>query len=89
MDQALGCKDGGRDNIAPMLWKAKILYKKGKYGDALTWYKRALRAFPSARHRFVWASERASTSWVTLRLRNSRLRECSNWTIRTLRPCSV
>ena len=48
VDQALGCKDGGRDNIAPMLWKAKILYKKGKYGDALTWYKRALRAFPSA-----------------------------------------
>ena len=48
VDQALGLKDDGRDNITPMLWKAKILYGKGKYSDALTWYKRALRAFPSA-----------------------------------------
>ena len=48
VDQALGLKDNGRDNITPMLWKGMLLYKKGRYSDALTWYKRALRAFPSA-----------------------------------------
>ena len=48
IDQALGLKDDGRDNITPMLWKAVLLYKKERYQDALTWYKRALRAFPSA-----------------------------------------
>lgn len=48
VDQALGLKDNGRDNITPMLWKALLLYKKGRYSDALTWYKRALRAFPDA-----------------------------------------
>ena len=44
VDQALGLKDDGFDNITPMLWKASLLYKKGKYSDALTWYRRALRA---------------------------------------------
>ena len=48
VDQALGLKDDGRDNVTPMLWKANLLYKKGKYSDALTWYRRALRAFPTA-----------------------------------------
>lgn len=47
LDSALAMKDGGRDNISAMLWKAKRLYYENKKpAEALTWYKRALKMHP-------------------------------------------
>jgi len=49
LDSALAMKDGGRDNIAAMLWKARRLFvDEGKYAESLTWYKRALKMHPQA-----------------------------------------
>ena len=48
LDEARGLKDGGKDNIGPMLWKALLLFKRDQVADALQWYKRALRMHPGA-----------------------------------------
>ena len=49
LDSALAMKDGGRDNIAAMLWKARRLFvDERKYSESLTWYKRALKMHPQA-----------------------------------------
>ena len=49
LDSALAMKDGGRDNVAAMLWKARRLFvEERKYSESLTWYKRALKMHPQA-----------------------------------------
>ena len=48
LDEARTLKDGGKDNIGPMLWKAIILFKRDQVEDALQWYRRALRMHPGA-----------------------------------------
>ena len=48
LDEARSLKDGGKDNIGPMLWKALLLFKRDQVADALQWYKRALRMHPGA-----------------------------------------
>ena len=48
IDAARNLKDDGAENVAPMLWKALFLFRRDQFGDALQWYRRALRAHPSA-----------------------------------------
>ena len=48
LDAARNLKDDGAENIAPMLWKALFLFRRDQFGDALQWYRRALRAHPGA-----------------------------------------
>ena len=48
IDAARNLKDGGRDNVGPMLWKALALFRRGQIAEALQWYKRALRTHPKA-----------------------------------------
>ena len=48
LDAARYLKDDGAENIAPMLWKALFLFRRDQFGDALQWYRRALRAHPGA-----------------------------------------
>ena len=48
IDAARNLKDGGRDNVGPMLWKALALFRRGQVAEALQWYKRALRTHPKA-----------------------------------------
>ena len=48
LDAARALKDDGAENVAPMLWKALFLFRRNAFGDALQWYRRALRAHPGA-----------------------------------------
>ena len=48
LDAARALKDDGAENVAPMLWKALFLFRRDAFGDALQWYRRALRAHPGA-----------------------------------------
>ena len=44
VDAARSLKDGGAGNVLPLLMKARLLYDRGQFAEALQWYRRALRS---------------------------------------------